>query len=234
MISTLDTDANLKQRKSKYIGIIIGDFTIIDVYKYKAHFKYKVKCCNCGYEKFLYSSDISSGKARCSQCNNGKTQYAHNRLQEYKDLYINKTVWDFNILDIYHKNDATYATAKCKCGNIIDRKLTKIVHGQIKSCAHCGRKNLETGIKIMKDANVEGTNILLVKAIADGRRSTNKNSSTKTNGVSMIKNGRYRAYINFARKQYHLGTFDTVEEAKEARKKAEKEIYGKFLEEHEI
>lgn len=49
-----------------------------------------------------------------------------------------------------------------------------------------------------------------------------KNSTTKINGVSLHKpTGKYRAYIMVNRKQIHLGLFDTVDEATQARKQAD-------------
>ncbi|AGH57561.1 hypothetical protein PYDG_00029 [Pseudoalteromonas phage pYD6-A] len=54
--------------------------------------------------------------------------------------------------------------------------------------------------------------------------SRNSNSSTGVNGVSKISaTGKYRAYINDNRKQIHLGVFDSIEEAKAARTKADLE-----------
>lgn len=65
----------------------------------------------------------------------------------------------------------------------------------------------------------------------DGRRKTNKNSTTKVTGVSYFeKQGKYRAYINFQRKQYYLGLYEKIEDAIKARKAAEQNIYGNFLE----
>ena len=52
--------------------------------------------------------------------------------------------------------------------------------------------------------------------------SLSKNSTTKVNGVSYHKNtGKYRAYIMVNRKQVHLGLFDSLEEAKQAREQAD-------------
>lgn len=58
--------------------------------------------------------------------------------------------------------------------------------------------------------------------------SLSKNNTSGVNGVSMMKNGKYRAYINENYKQIHLGSFDTLEEAKSARKKASIQLYGDF------
>jgi hypothetical protein len=61
----------------------------------------------------------------------------------------------------------------------------------------------------------------------------NKNSTSGANGVCKDCHGRWRAYINFRRKQYHLGSYNTVEEAVAARKEAESIIYAPYLKEHE-
>lgn len=58
--------------------------------------------------------------------------------------------------------------------------------------------------------------------------SLSKNNTSGVNGVSMMKNGKYRAYINENYKQIYLGSFDTLEEAKSARKKASIQLYGDF------
>lgn len=51
-----------------------------------------------------------------------------------------------------------------------------------------------------------------------------KNSTSKVNGVCVHKpSGRYRAYIGEGYKQKHLGLFDTLEEAMQARKQADVE-----------
>ena len=45
-----------------------------------------------------------------------------------------------------------------------------------------------------------------------------------------MQNGRFRAQIQYKGKKYHIGLFYTLEEAKEARRIAEKKIWGKDLE----
>lgn len=56
--------------------------------------------------------------------------------------------------------------------------------------------------------------------------SVSKNSTTKVNGVSFIKaKNKYRAYIMVDRKQISLGLYTNLEDAKEARRKADI-IYG--------
>lgn len=53
--------------------------------------------------------------------------------------------------------------------------------------------------------------------------SLRSNNTSGVKGVSHTPNGRYRAYITVNEKWMSLGTYDTVEEATEIRKKAELE-----------
>ena len=61
----------------------------------------------------------------------------------------------------------------------------------------------------------------------------NKNSSTGANGVSKMKNGTYRAYINICRHQIYLGVYKTLDEAIAARDDAQEKIYGAILRSHD-
>ena len=56
-----------------------------------------------------------------------------------------------------------------------------------------------------------------------------KNNTSGYTGVSQLKSGKYRAYINFQRIQFHLGTFDTAENAAIAYKDAKEKIKEKFI-----
>lgn len=57
------------------------------------------------------------------------------------------------------------------------------------------------------------------------------NNTSGVRGISLNrKTNKFIAYINYKGRHYHIGSFDTLELAKEARKIAEKEIWGKDLE----
>lgn len=57
------------------------------------------------------------------------------------------------------------------------------------------------------------------------RRNYAANKTGRT-GVFKRKNGTYRAYISHCNKRLNLGTYKTLEEAKDARKAAEKKYWG--------
>lgn len=123
------------------------------------------------------------------------------------------------------KSTNTYVYCRClKCNKVVSISLTKIKAGQAKECVNCARENLKLGSDLVKISAVDGTSVLSLR-----KTKNNKNNTSGYNGVNLCKSGRYRANITFKRKQYHLGMYDTPEQAYEARKEAEKQIYGDFL-----
>ena len=145
--------------------------------------------------------------------------------------HIGEKHGDLEIIDIvgrkkYLGTKQVFALCRCKCGIEKEILLARVLSGGAKTCGHKLAGNLKTGREISEISHVDGTFIVAI----DGRRKLNKNSETKITGVSyMPKCRRYRAYINFRRKQYYLGLYTDIEDAKNARKDAEEQIYGDFL-----
>ena len=107
-----------------------------------------------------------------------------------------------------------YWTCTCVCGNEIVVKQSDLKNRVITSCGHSEQADKKPVKK---------------SRISKRKKSSAKKSSTGTGyvGVSQVelKSGtRFKANISVDGKNKHLGTFDTLEEAVEARKEAE-EIY---------
>ena len=100
----------------------------------------------------------------------------------------------------------------------------------IRQCAACNRDIKKKSDAIHSTAWADGSSLVSVKSRMSG--ATNRNSTTGANGVSRLADGRYRAYINFRRKQVFLGKFLSLEDAIAARKAAEQLIYGEYLDQH--
>ncbi len=123
---------------------------------------------------------------------------------------------------------------KCDCGNIVSVLDFYLIHGKTKSCgcyrADRARKHLESIRDITNKANkelsIDGTRISALT------KSACSNSKTGVKGVIKVDGGKYTAAIKLRGKSKHLGTFDTIEEAKRARKEAEKVYYQPIIDKY--
>ena len=152
-----------------------------------------------------------------------------NNEEERKEIlekkYVGKVINGIKVLEIKniekHKRIAKF---RCFCGKEFDEYLYKIIKGEKVSCGCARDKNLEKCIKVNKSFCIDNTNVLSLN------KKLNKNNTSGVKGVYKKKNGKYVAFIGFKMNKYHLGTYDTLEDAKNARQEAEKELYGNFLE----
>lgn len=188
----------------------------------RGYMRYLVQCeCGEKFEAIVQALPYFS-KHGCKKCS------AMDRARKKVEPYIGKTYGALEILkfDESRGTHNTCVVCRCKkCGRLTSDKLMAVVNGNRKYCRKCGTAILEMGREQGKENSVCGTRIDRIQC----NKNPNKNSTTGINGVSMARNGRYRAYINFQRKQYHLGEYDKIEDAAAARKIAEQKIYGDFL-----
>lgn len=188
------------------------------------------RCTKCGSEFSATGQSVFKNQnGGCCDCR--KMALEQEKINNAKS-YIGQSFGHLRVDDFagmkkpYGKITPVMKCYCTKCGEYTDIPLVKLKTGQANECANCARKNLKYGHEISELSHVDGTQIIAI----DGRRSLNKNSTSGINGVSFIpKSGKYRAYINFKRKQYYLGAYENIEDAVAARKAGEKAIYGDFL-----
>jgi len=84
---------------------------------------------------------------------------------------------------------------------------------------HINRDPLDNRIENLRICNISQN---------QGNSKLNFNSTSGFKGVHMLKSGRFQAGINKQGKKFHLGTFDTAEEAHAAYLKAAGEYFGEF------
>ena len=83
---------------------------------------------------------------------------------------------------------------------------------------HINRKKLDNRRK----------NIRVCKRAENLRNSGDRRNKSGHTGVTLMKNGLYRATINLNGKQKHLGVYKTLDEAIQARKDGETKYHGSF------
>lgn len=223
------------------VGDTIGAVRVTGIQR-ENYFRYQLECLKCGRTFTAPTSEIVKqkySKYGCPECR--KQAKEDEKVQELTDLYVGKKYSQLIIQGVHMeeytrkkgarkdggtplKHRVAYATCLCDCGNVSDIPLYRVTGGYIKQCAKCARENLDRGYEISRNARFEGTSVLCIS-----NRATNSNNTTGVKGVSRMANGRYRAYINLARKQINLGTFWTLEEAKAAHETAEKSVYKPII-----
>ena len=121
------------------------------------------------------------------------------------------------------KNGTSYWHCRCECGNETIVRYVYLINGHTKSCGCLQSSIIKTNMKF-----VDGTSVTLLEKT--GKRLL-KNNSSGYNGVYLNRRTqKWTAQIGFKGKNYNLGSFSRIEDAVEARKKAEDRIYGEFLE----
>lgn len=198
-----------------------GHLTVIQLLNEKdKHYNTLVLCqCDCGKKIKVTASHLINGHTKSCGC-------VKNTFTDHSgEVYGNITVLN----EYIRKNSNTKWKCLCDyCGNEFYATISSLKCGNVISC---GCQNTQRRKELIKQnlGLMDGTNLSTIST----NRKTNKNNTTGVKGVSYITSkGKYRAQIMFKRKVHHLGYFDTIEQAKEARLKAVKELFEPILNEY--
>ncbi len=200
-------------------GQVFGDLTVLDQAEYqrKNGGVWWTCRCNCGNLYDVPGTFLVTGKR--THC----AARVHERYYAYKDIAGKR----------FYRLLAQYPTDKrgtgksvvwhcqCDCGNEIDVTYNNLVYGNMRSCG-CRKK--ENNHNLQKNlVHVDGTSIDHIKS--------NRVSACNTSGYRGVYwiRGKYVAKIVFQQKAYYLGSYDQIEEALEARRRAEKELFDKTV-----
>lgn len=204
------------------VGEVRGNLKILAISQYKPR-KYEVKCLQCGKVFIAYPQVITQHSEGCFECR--EKDLKESVIDKYSK-YNGKIFGNLKILGFDGvRNRLRMARCLClNCGRETSVPYTKLMRGVVKICFTCAKKNLDKGHTEISDLSKGGSNLLAIT-----RSTLNKNSTSGFTGVSLMKNGKYRAYIYFQRKQFHLGSFDTKEDAAAAYQNAKDKIKIDFI-----
>ena len=182
---------------------------------------YKCKC-DCGNITLATSQDLKNDHKKscgCLRSKNFKTEKKDLTGRKFGKLTAVKYIGRGT-----HK--ASLWECKCDCGKTLNVMSTSLLSGNTKSCGCLSRKKI---IEESKKNYIANTNVSIIKSLMDNSKSKITKSGVK--GVGWDKRRKkWRAYIGFKNKSYHLGYFDSKEDAIKVRKTAEKKLFGEFLE----
>lgn len=174
--------------------------------------------CSCGAEYTVNGSLLLTGRrTRCpGQAHEKKYAYADitgKRFGRLVALYPAKR---------YDKSGSVVWRCQCDCGNQVEVSYNSLAYTNLKSCG-CQKKEHDRKLNTFL-THVAGTSVDALKS-----KKIPADNTSGYRGVYRIR-GKYVAKIVFQKKQYLLGSYDTIEEAAAARREAEEVLFDGFAE----
>lgn len=168
------------------------------------------KCrCDCGNPVEISGTRLLSGNKKSCGCLAGPKQ---------KD-FVGKRFGNLQVISYAGKKKGCHMwLCRCQCGKTLEVRQSNLQNGHSKSC---GCKNSP----VDSCHFLEGTCVEMIQS-----KTIFKNNTSGVRGVYLDKKrNKWVAQITFQKKTYYLGSYDTKQEAAEARLKGE-EMYNDFLE----
>ena len=211
--------SNLKSGKSKSCGCSsqnnYRDITGLRFGKLKAvePTEKREKCggmiwkCQCDCGKLIESPTRNLVSNYTKDCGCTRKKNYDLTGKKFGDLVVIKLIG-------YKINSRTRWSCLCKCGGTTIASYYNLISSHTRSCGCLWKKEYRTF--------AEGT---IVECL---------NSKVPNNNTSGVKgvcrvNGKWLAYITLAQKRYYLGTYDSLEEAKASRARAEKDKFWPII-----
>lgn len=188
-------------------GKKFGKLTVLKKINRKKNGSWLWLCkCDCGNEKEATTRDLNGKRVRSCGCGKGSS----------KSL-VGKRFGKLVVIKDSGEKQGTVKLwlCKCDCGKFVKVRTDSLTSGRTVSCK-CRLKEDES-----------------VKRLNDGKKledhtspvyfqgTVSKNSITGINGVTKLRNGKYRAYIGYKRKTYALYEGKSMKKAADARAEAE-------------
>ena len=206
-------------QKVDLTGQRFGSLTVLTQGESDGHGKSRWLCrCDCGSEKVILGSNLRRGTTVSCGC------------KGRRDL----TGQRFGTLTVLESSDR-YAPrgnrkrqlwkCRCDCGEITYKYTDVLTNPARNMCSACAGQYAAEKARAQA-GYVAGTQLSRIR----GPSGTSDNLSGVRGVYLDPKTGKYRARIKFQGKIRNLGTFYNMDDAVKARRKAEEEIFGMFLE----
>ncbi len=175
--------------------------------------------CDCGNICEKPTGELNSGFA--TSCGCSWRQPAVQEAQKYGRLTAIRATEQ-------RRGKSVVWECLCDCGNTVLARATLLASGHTTSCG-CVKRELDEQKDFRKILTyTDDTCIEFAKGI--GKPRSNTSSDTGVRGV-ILKDGKYQAQIKFRKKRYYLGRFTRLEDAVEARRRAEMRV-EEYVEEY--
>ena len=208
----------------KDIGKTYNYLTVLDVKKDKNKKYWLCECALCRSKKWIRSDSVTSEKQKSCGCLKQKTQFKAKDLsgQRFGKLIAIENIGKINDSECY------YWKCKCDCGNETLVRSDLLLRGGTKSCG-CLRieqaLSNEINKKFQEKNIVEHTNLKIIS-----RKNPIKTNTSGYTGISWNNEKQmWVAQIGFQNKNYNLGYFDNKDDAINARKQAENDLFKPII-----
>lgn len=214
----------LKRKHPDYTaGMKIWKLTLLKEVERKGKARYWLCRCDCGTECVVQESHIKAGHTKSCGCRQAQIR-AENRLES-----INIAGLRFGRLIALEPTDKRNKTSVvwkclCDCGKIAFCDTESLNSGNTRSCGCL----LDDQRKINMQKAIHFVDGTCIEKIAKPKETAANTSGHR--GVWQRENKKWRAELKFRGKRYDLGTYDTFEEAVEARLKGEQRYFEEYLE----
>lgn len=196
------------------VGKVYGDLFVYDKYVLNQQTYYKCVCQLCGNLTDVLGTNLKRGHTTSCGCK--------------KTINLEgKTFGNITVGKRTKKCGKTYYYCLCRlCGKTVLKRADIIP-----TITSCGCDKEENRIAAIKEkVFMDGTQPSKIRL----DKAPTKANKSGVVGVCWDKSrGKWKADIRFKNKKYNLGRFENFEDAVEARKEAEKNLFGGFLEWYE-
>lgn len=190
--------------------------------------RYALCRCDCGTVREFDIYNLLSGRVKSCGCLS-RENLKRGRQAVARDL-AGKTFGRLTAIrsEDVRKGGSIVWTCACTCGNVVSVPARDLVSGNTTSCG-CVVVDHARSLKEYNERYiVDGAFLPLLK------QKTQHNSTTGIKGVSVhrTKSGKvkYQANITIKGKRIYLGIYPTIEQAAEARRRAEEQYHKPYLE----
>ena len=206
------------RNETDLIGQRFGMYTVIGVAESTPSGRRRWLCrCDCGTERIVLGANLRNGHSTSCGCrrlrNLAGERVGHLTVVERSDRYASRG-----------ERKVQLWKCLCDCGNVTYKATDTLTNPEQSMCSECAQRYAAACAR-EGAGYVEGTQLSRIQKPA--QESAN---GTGIRGVYYeAKTHKYRARLKFRGQMYNLGSYPTLEEAVQARRVAEEDIYGNFL-----
>lgn len=172
--------------------------------------------CQCGRETTVNAHELKAGKTKSCGCKS--------HIRRGLDLSGKKfgRLMALYPVDKRDHKGSVYWRCQCDCGQELDVSGDSLVQGACRSCG-CLKREVQQEIQNRLHRG-DGTCLERIES-----QSQRRDNTSGFRGVYKLKGGRYRAGIGFKRQRFYIGSFESFQEAVQARLQAEALIYDGYV-----